>query len=239
VTSLTLGAVLRRGALCGLIAGLAAALVGLLVVEPRLNQAIALEEASHEEPMFSRGTQVFGGAVAAVAVAVCLALVVAVVFAGVRHRLPAGTDFGRAGLLAFLGYVTVALLPAVKYPANPPGVGDPDTVTERTVQYLTLMAAAIAITWLALLVHSRLAGRSWSTQHRAAAAVAVAAIGYTALLMTWPANPDPVPDTIPADLLWDFRLASIAELTTLWTVLGLTFALSLTPRPSPAPALTA
>ncbi|MEH1125855.1 CbtA family protein [Micromonospora sp. CPCC 206061] len=239
MTSLTLGAVLRRGALCGLIAGLAAALVGLLLVEPRLDEAIALEEASHEEPMFSRGTQVFGGAVAAVAVAVCLALVVAVVFAGVRHRLPASTDFGRAALLAFLGFVTVALLPAVKYPANPPGVGDPDTVTERTVQYLTLIAAAIAISWLALLVHHRLAGRSWPAQHRTATAVAVAAIGYVALLMTWPPNPDPVPDTMPADLLWDFRVASLGELTALWTVFGLTFALSLVPRRAPASARSA
>ncbi|MFC0528422.1 CbtA family protein [Phytohabitans kaempferiae] len=233
MTPLTLGAVLRRAALAGLFAGVAAALAALLVVEPRIDDALAIEAArstSDEEPLFSRATQVFGGMVAAAAVAVCLALVVGVVFARVRHRLPGTTDFGRAALLAFLAFTTVALLPALKYPANPPGVGDPDTVTERTVQYFTLIAAAIAVTWLAFLVHDRLAARPWPPAYRAAAGVAVGAVGYTALLMTWPSTPDGVPADIPAALLWDFRLASVAELAALWTVFGLSFGLLLTPR---------
>jgi predicted cobalt transporter CbtA len=237
---LTLGAVLRRAALAGLFAGVAAALVALLLVEPRIDDALAIEAArstSDEEPLFGRGAQVFGGMVAAAAVAVCLALVVGVVFARVRHRLPADTDFGRAALLSLLGFATVALLPALKYPANPPGVGDPGTVTERTVQYLTLIAAAVAVTWLAFLVHDRLAARPWPPAYRAALAVAVVLLGYPALLMTWPASPDSVPADVPAALLWDFRLASLGELATLWTVFGLSFGLLLTPRRVPAPAV--
>ncbi|GAA4454218.1 CbtA family protein [Phytohabitans houttuyneae] len=241
MSSLTLGAVLRRAALAGLFAGVAAALVALLVVEPQIDKALVIEETrsgagAHEEPVFGRATQVFGGMLAAVAVAVCLALVVGVVFARVRHRLPATTDFGRSALLALIGFTTVVLLPALKYPPNPPGVGDPDTVTERTVQYLTLIAAAVAVTWLAFLVHDRLAARPWPPAHRAALAVSVAAVGYIALLMTWPASPDSVPSDIPAALLWDFRLASLGELATLWTVLGLGFGLLLTPRTVAAPA---
>ncbi|MGN9913042.1 CbtA family protein [Phytohabitans sp. LJ34] len=233
MTPLTLGAVLRRAALAGVFAGLAAAIVALLVVEPQIDKALLVEEArstSDDEPIFGRPTQVFGGMVAAVAVAVCLALVVGVVFARVRHRLPGATDFGRAVVLASLGFATVALLPALKYPASPPGVGDPDTVTERTVQYLTLIAAAIAVTWLTFLVHDRLAARPWPPAYRAAIAAGVVFVGYTALLTTWPATPDSVPADIPAALLWDFRLASLAELATLWTVLGLGFGLLLTPR---------
>lgn len=238
---LTLGAVLRRAALAGLFAGVAAAVAALLLVEPQIDRALAIEEARsasgpHDEPVFGRTTQVFGGMVAAVAVAVCLALVVGVVFARVRHRLPATTDFGRSALLALLGFTTVALLPALKYPASPPGVGDPGTVTERTVQYLTLIAAAVAVTWLAFLVRDRLAARPWPPAFPAALAVAVAAAGYIGLLMTWPASPDSVPADIPAALLWDFRLASLGELATLWTVLGLSFGLLLTPRRVPAPA---
>jgi predicted cobalt transporter CbtA len=242
MTPLTLGAVLRRAALAGVFAGLAAAVVALLLVEPQIDKALLIEKARsagepHEEPVFGRTTQVFGGMIAAVAVGVCLALVVGVVFARVRHRLPATTDFGRAVLLASLGLTTVALLPALKYPANPPGVGDPDTVTERTVQYLTLIAAAVAVTWLAFLVHDRLAARPWPPAYRAALAAAVLLAGYAALLMTWPASPDSVPEDIPAALLWDFRLASLGELAALWTVLGLSFGLLLTPRRVAAPAV--
>ncbi|MFD0746985.1 CbtA family protein [Phytohabitans flavus] len=229
---------LRRAALAGLFAGVAASIVALAVVEPQIDNALVIEEArsagsTHEDPVFGRSTQVVGGMIAAIAVAVCLALVVGVVFARVRHRLPAATDFGRAALLAFLGFTTLALLPGLKYPANPPGVGDPETVTARTVQYLTLIAAAVAITWLAFLVHDRLAARPWPPAYRAAIGVAVAAVGYTALLMTWPATPDSVPADIPAALLWDFRLASLAELAALWTVFGLSFGLLLTPRRVP------
>lgn len=240
MTPLTLGAVLRRAALAGLFAGVAASLVALLLVEPRIDDALAIEAArssSDEEPLFGRTTQIFGGMVAATLVAVCLALVVGVVFARVRHRLPGATDFGRAVLLALLGFVTVVLLPALKYPANPPGVGDPDTVTARTVQYLTLIAAAIAVTWLAFLVHDRLAARPWPPAYRAAVGAAVALVGFAALLMTWPATPDSVPADVPAALLWDFRLASLGELATLWTVLGLSFGLLLTPRRVAAPAV--
>ncbi len=240
MTPLTLGAVLRRAALAGLFAGVAAALVALLLVEPRIDDALAIEAArstSDDEPLFGRTTQVLGGLVAAAAVAVCLALAVGVVYARVRHRLPGATDFGRAALLAAMGFTTVTLLPALKYPANPPGVGDPDTVTERTVQYLTLIAAAVAVTWLAFLVLDRLAARPWPPAYRAALAAAVLLAGYAALLMTWPASPDSVPEDIPAALLWDFRLASLGELATLWTVLGLSFGLLLTPRRVTAPAV--
>jgi predicted cobalt transporter CbtA len=239
---LTLGAVLRRAALAGVFAGVAASIVALLLVEPQIDKALVIEEARnaagpHEEPVFGRATQVFGGMVAAVAVAVCLALVVGVVFARVRHRLPATTDFGRAALLSSLAFTAAALLPALKYPANPPGVGDRDTVTERTVQYLTLIAAAVAVTWLAFLVHDRLAARPWPPAYRAALATAVVIVGYPALLMTWPASPDSVPADIPAALLWDFRLASLGELAALWTVFGLSFGLLLTPRRVRAAAL--
>jgi len=239
MTPLTLGAVLRRAALAGLFAGVAASLAALLIVEPRIDDALAIEaarSASDEEPLFGRATQVFGGMAAVAAVAICLALVVGVVFAKVRHRLPAETDFGRAALLASLGFTTIALLPALKYPANPPGVGDPDTVTERTMQYLTLIAAAVAVTWLAFLVHDRLAARPWPPAYRAAIGFAVAVVGYAALLMAWPATPDSVPSDIPAALLWDFRLASVAQLATLWIVFGLSFGLLLAPRRVPATA---
>lgn len=234
---LTLGTVLRRGLIAGLVAGVAAALVALFVVEPMIRDALAVEAArpvdpaiGHEEELVGRTMQVIGGMVAAVMVALCLAAVLAVVFATVRHRLPGSTDFGRVGTLAACGFVAVALLPGVKYPANPPAVGDPDTVTTRTVQYFSLIAAAIAVTWLAFVVRDVLRRRNWPAPHAATTAAAVAAAGYVVLLVIWPANPDAIPGDITASLLWRFRLASLAELAALWGTLGLTMGLLLTPR---------
>ena len=38
-----------------------------------------------------------------------------------------------------------------------------------------------------------------------------------------PGSPDVVPDDVPADLLWDFRVASLAQLAAMWLTLGLVF----------------
>jgi predicted cobalt transporter CbtA len=233
MTDLTLGAIVRRGLLAGVAAGVAAAVVGLFVVEPAIRKALAVEAArgaddGHDE-LVGRTTQVIGGMVAAVAVAVCVGLVLAVVFAAVRHRLPGATDFGRAVLLAGCGFVAVALVPALKYPANPPGVGNSDTINTRTLQYVALIAAAIAVTWLGFVVRAALARRGWQPPRAAAATAVVVTAGYALLLIVFPTTPDAVPADIPAALLWRFRLGSLAELAAMWATLGLTLGLLLTP----------
>ncbi|MFV2018639.1 CbtA family protein [Micromonospora sp. LOL_023] len=236
--TLSFGTVLRRGLAAGLAAGVAGSVAALLIVEPQIESALVVEESraaggasghSHDGELVSRVMQVFGGLVATVAVALCLASIVAVVFASTRHLLPGRDDFRRAGLLAGLGFVVVALLPAIRFPANPPGVGDPATVNQRTGQYLSFIIAAAALSWLAVLVHRRLAGWSRPEPLRAVVATAVAIIGYALLLALWPATAVEVPADIPAVLLWEFRLASLAQLATMWTVLGVVFGLLLTP----------
>jgi predicted cobalt transporter CbtA len=234
MTDLTLGAIVRRGLLAGVAAGVVASLVALFVVEPAIRDALAIEEArgatgGHEEELVGRTTQVVGGMVAAVAVAVCVGLVLAVVFAALRHRLPGATDFGRAALLAGCGFVAVALVPALKYPANPPGVGNPDTINTRTLQYVTLIAAAIAVTWLGFVVRAALARSGWQAPRAAAVTAVVVTVGYALLLIAFPATPDSVPADIPAGLLWRFRLGSLAELAAMWAALGITLGLLLTP----------
>jgi predicted cobalt transporter CbtA len=238
---LTLGAVVRRGLIAGAVAGVAASLFALIAVEPSIRRALAVEEArpsdgeEHEE-LVGRTMQVIGGVVAAVAVALCVGLVVAVVFAKLRHHLPGTTDFGRAGTLAACGFVAIALVPAIKYPANPPGVGDPETINTRTLQYATLIAASIAVIWLAFLVRATVAKRGWQPPPAAVAAVAVAVVGFILLVLIWPDTPDSVPGDISAKLLWEFRIASIGELAALWATLGLALGLLLT---SPRTADTA
>lgn len=228
---LSFGAILLRGLIAGAAAGAAAAVAGLLVVQPPLRAALAVEErrsagaAIHHEDVFSRPVQVLGGAVAALVVGIALGVIFAVVFARVRHRLPPATDFGRAALLAAVGFCCLALLPALKYPANPPGVGDPDTVTTRTVAYLALIAAAVAITCLAFLARQHLLQRGTPAAQRSALVAVGVAAGFAALLVVLPAHPDPVPADIPADLLWRFRLASLTELAVLWSTLGLVLGL--------------
>ena len=83
------------------------------------------------------------------------------VFAFVRHRLPAWSEAGRVGLLAAVAFGSVVLVPTLKYPANPPGVGAPETVDQRTLQYVAVLAVSVAVAvglfWLAGWLRGRVA----------------------------------------------------------------------------------
>lgn len=230
--------VLRAALLGGAAAGLVAALMSWLLVEIPIRSALAIEAGrpaepghGHEEELFGRSTQVIGGMLAAVLVALVLGVVFAVVFARLRPWLPGRTDFGRAVTLAITGFVVVSLLPGIKYPANPPAVGDPATVDTRTVHYLSFLAAAILVTLAVLALRHRLPGRwlaSWVTTVSALLVIT----GYALLVGVWPANPDDIPADVPAALIWQFRLSSLAELAALWATLGIVTGLILERRAS-------
>jgi hypothetical protein len=218
-------AYVRRGALAGLIGGAAMGIFLLLVGEPSIRDALAIEAArSTGEPsveMFSRETQMAGGAAAALVYGVLAGIVFGVVFAAVRHHSRLGDDFIRALGLGAVAYGTLVLVPALKYPPNPPAVGDPYTVGERTVAYLTLLAASVVVSFATWRMSRWLRAQGFEDHLR----LPVVALGYAAVIGTayalWPANPDPV--EVPADLIWRFRLASLGGAAALWSVLSVLF----------------
>src|SRR6266487_6901980 len=85
-----LGSYIRRGAVAGLAGGAASALFLLLVGERTIGDAIRLEEkhGGGGQELYTRGTQVFGGALGVILVSIALGVLFAVTFAAVRHRLP-------------------------------------------------------------------------------------------------------------------------------------------------------
>ena len=227
--------ILKRALTAGAAVGVIMAGYMYFVVEPTVDEAIALEEAlaaaepadpgehgEEEEPLFTRGQQTAGGVAANFVYSVIASAVFGIVFAKIRHRLPGTTDLARSAWLAAVAFGTVALMPAIKYPANPPAVGDPDTVNERTIQYLAVIVvsvvAAIALTRLAGVLRHRL---DRATQILAVTALTV--VTYGLILAVLPGTPDAIADEVPAALVWDFRLRSIGGLALLWTGLGVGF----------------
>jgi predicted cobalt transporter CbtA len=250
---LSFGSVLRRGVLAGASAGLAAAVVIWLVVEPVIRRALAIEGlrslhggrsapaalGAHggDEPLVSRAAQVVGGAVTAVLVGVAVGVVFAVVFARMRERLPGGGDFGRSMVLASIGFAAVSLLPALKIPANPPAVGASGTVGQRTMLYAVVLLLGVAICLLVPVLDQRLAASGTLPSTRWAVDVVATVALVVLVLVLVPGSPDSVPADVPAALLWDFRLASLAQLATMWLTLGLVFGLLLERIPAPERAL--
>jgi hypothetical protein len=219
---------LLRGALAGIAGSLASVLTLLLLGERSINTAIELEEASavpgevHEE-VFSRTTQVIGGALGLVLFGLCVGLVFGVVYAATRHRLGSGADWQRARRLAAGAFVAVFFVPFLKYPANPPAVGDPETIGQRSLAYASMVLISVLALVLATVVHDRLR-QSGLTSERAQPIAALAWLVIVGVAMlALPANPDEI--TIPADLLWSFRLASAGGQAAFWAVTGTVFGL--------------
>jgi hypothetical protein len=217
-----------RGACAGVIAALATAVTLLALGEPSIRDAIALEEAAArasgevgEDPMFSRTVQVVGGSIGVAIYGLLAGTIFGIVFAAARHHLGRGTDWARAMRLAGLGFLAVYLVPFLKYPANPPAVGDPDTVNERTIAYLGMMALAIIATALAVGIGSRLRAKGWPQHLWAPAAVGVWLVAIGTAYLVLPANPDEI--AVGAKLIWRFRLASLAGQGAFWAALGCTF----------------
>lgn len=224
------GPLLGRMVLAGLIAGTLSGVYSLLVTERAIEPALALEEAraapgggahDHAGELFGRGEQLVGGFLGTLLAGVVLAVLFTAVYALVRHRLPGQTDLARVYLLAGIGFGIVALLPALKIPANPPAVGDPATVGTRTAIYGAVLLCGIVSAMLVAALVSFLQSRAVSPAATATAAVGALALLLCLILVLVPGNPDPIAADVPAAMVWDFRLASLGQLAVLWATLGL------------------
>jgi predicted cobalt transporter CbtA len=198
---------LIRGMLAGLAAGILAFVFAKVFGEPQVDKAIALEGPSGEAPLVSRGMQSTPGLLTATVVyATALGGIFALVFATAWNRTIKANPRTTAAVLALAGFVVIFLVPFAKYPSNPPAVGDPDTIGERTQLYFLMAGISIAAAIAALRLR------------RVAAYVVLVAI---ALLVMPGVNE--VPDGFPADLLWSFRIATVGTHAVIWGTLGVAF----------------
>ena len=237
----TLKDLLLRGLLAGLIAGLLAGGVAFVLGEPRVDAAIAIEEAAAaaeahehateapaghthgdeaEDPLVSRDGQK-GGLFLATALA---GLALGAIFAAAANyagRFSSLSGPTLAITLATAGWLAIEAVPFFKYPANPPAVGDPDTINKRTLLWLAAVVLGLVAVGVAAYVSKVVREQQFTVKLIAplAAFLAIVILGY--VLMP---GINEVGADFPATLLWQFRLSSLATQATLWISLGLAFA---------------
>jgi predicted cobalt transporter CbtA len=243
---------LIRGMLVGAVAGVAAFLFAYLFGEGPINDAIAFEEA-HAAPLphgeaatevVSRTVQsTLGLATANVIYGIALGGVFAVVVAIALGRLGRLGARATAGVIALAGFIGVALVPFLKYPANPPATGNPDTLAQRTNLYFVMLVIGVAAV-AGVAVGARMLRSRLGTWNAITVAALAAVLVVTAAITVLPSINE-VPDGFSPTLLWRFRLASLGTQAVLWSTLGLLFgylcergqrshAVSDTARPIPA-----
>ncbi|APE32935.1 hypothetical protein BOX37_01950 [Nocardia mangyaensis] len=234
----SLKTLLLRGLLAGLIAGLLAASVGYFVGEPRIDAAIAIEEAaapaehghgeeeatgghSHgDEAEVSRSGQKAGQFLALGLAGMAFgALFALAINLARRFSTLSGPRLVLTG--AVLAWAAIVAVPFFKYPANPPAVGDPDTINDRTWLWVAAVVLGLLAVTAGVAAYRALASQLGTVRLIAgvAAFVLVTTVGYLVL-----PGVNEVADDFPASLLWEFRVASLAQTATLWASLGLAFA---------------
>ena len=229
---------LVRGLLIGVLAGLSTFVVGYFVAEPHIQAAIDVEEASsaaeahdhgddaadaghtHEEDgtVVSRHDQrVWGLLTGTMAVSVMLGGLVALAAAGVVGRIGSLSPGQSTALVAFVGWVSVAFVPFLKYPASPPAVGSSETIGSRTGYFFLFLAMSLAMAVVATLLARRV--------HERAGTFPAVVTGVVAYLFVMVVVGQVMPTVnelgdCPADVLWYFRRASLIVTGTMWAAIG-------------------
>ena len=126
-----------------------------------------------------------------------------------------------AALIAVSGFVAVYAVPILKYPANPPSIGNPDTIGMRTAIYFGMILLSLASMIVAWNVRNRIIEQfgAWNASLIGIAVFVVAVVAFG--LAMPPLNE--VPEGFPAVVLWQFRMASLGAQAIMWTVIGLGF----------------
>ncbi len=220
---------LVRGMLVGLLAGLLMFGFGKIYGEPQVDRAIAFEKAGaahehkhDEETLVSRPTQAGLGLLTGVVVyATAFGGLFALVFAYAYGRVGPSDPRALSALLALGGAVALYIVPMLKYPASPPAVGESDTIALRTALYFAMLAISIAAMVASVVLRQRLLVH-WDAWRATLGAVAsyVVVVALAALLLP---SANEVPDGFPADVLWQFRIASLGLQLVMWTTIGLVF----------------
>jgi hypothetical protein len=219
--------IIGRGLLAGAIASVAAFVFARTFVEPVIGKAIAFEEAhasghDHGVELFTRGVQAnigmgFGVLAFGVAMGALFAVVYCVVYGRVGNLSPRPLSVLVAGGI----FLSLYLIPFLKYPANPPAVSLEETIRQRTLLYLLMVVFSAALfagaVWL---------GRNLSERFGAWSATLIAAASYVVavsiVMLVLPAI-DETPDDFPADVLYDFRLYSLGTQFVLWAIIAVVF----------------
>lgn len=227
------GKFLVRGMLAGIVAGLLTFGFARWYGEPQVEQVISLEQhaaahgaehehAHEEEERVSRPTQAGIGLFTGVVVfGAAVGGLFALVFAYAYGRVGKLGARALSAWLALAAFITLAIVPMLKYPANPPSVGMAETIGYRTGLFFLLIAISITTTVFALKMRGALVARlgSWNAS--------IGAIGiYLAIMVVIldvlpPLNE--VATGFPAVLMWQFRLAALGMQFFLWTSIGLLF----------------
>ena len=212
--------------LAGAIAGTILGAINQVAVEPYIDYAVELEMQNTSQSsqiinpaeftsyrLWQRGGEMLAGTI----LGLSIGSLFGIVFAYTHSSVPGSNNKKKALIVASIMWFVLFLMPALKYPANPPAVGDPETIYYRQSLYLAfLVISGFSALGLAFL-YRKMGALNIKKYIIPVAYAAIISGAYLAM----PANPDPI--NAPMDLVMGFRITSAITISMFWGLLGVIF----------------
>ena len=212
----------------GAIAGAILGIINQIIVEPFIQQAIDIENqnaiAAGElfNPseyaayrIWQRGGEIAAGTVLGLSIGALFGIV----FAYTHSSVPGSNNKKKVLIVASIMWFVLFLIPALKYPANPPAVGDPETIYYREGLYIGLLAISGFSAFGLALLYRKLGSRTPNNKNRIIIVPLIYAAIIVGAILIMPPNPDKI--SAPMDLVQGFRIASAFTMSIFWGLLGL------------------
>jgi predicted cobalt transporter CbtA len=212
--------------LAGVVAGLVLAGINYFIAEPIIDQAIRIEIENNiavgetvdfDELNSYRVWQKEGTFVAGAFLGLTYGAILGIAYVFARRYLPSSDDRKKALVLAGLMCLALYIVPFIKYPANPPAVGDPETIGLRDSLYTTYqLTSGLIVLGLSVLMFK------FRTINLFKYLIPVFYVGLIGLIFAiFPSNPDAI--TAPMDLVNSFRMVTFTSMIIFYLVLGIVF----------------
>jgi hypothetical protein len=242
--------IIWRGILAGALAGVFAFIWSKIFIEPIVGRSIDFEDgtaAAHEAmetasghghahekggELFTRAVQSnIGMGLGVLLFSVALGALFAVVFCVAYSRISNVSARKLAVLTAGAMLIALWVVPALKYPPNPPATSLDETIKQRALLYLLMVALSallmVASVYLAFQLTPKLG--AWNATLAAGGAYIVAVAIVMLILPTINETPGPMVNDagtivfpgFPAVDLYEFRLYALGTQVIVWTTIGL------------------
>src|SRR5919198_3980913 len=209
--------------LAGAIAGTILGAMNQVAVEPFIEHAIELERQNTEQTgqiinpaelaayrLWQKGGEIVAGTV----LGLSIGSLFGIVFAYARGAVPGANNKKKGLIVAGIMWFALFLMPALKYPANPPAVGDPETIYYRESLYIGLLAVSgFSALGLAFL-YKKLGIIAPNNKNRVIVVPLIYAAIIVGAFLILPPNPDKI--NAPMDLVQGFTIASAFTMSTFW-----------------------
>ena len=210
----------------GCFAGLIHGGLNLVIVEPYLDQAISIENQNlfltgeeEDTPQFwveyydYRVWQKGGQIIAGMILGTSFGALFGIIYALTKNSLPSKKHVGNTLILAGIMWLTLFVIPFLKYPANPPTVGDPETVALRGILYIVF----IVISGFAALSCYKIFKRLESQKKYIS--FIIYAVFISSVFFIMPENPDEINTSL--ELVNQFRISAFITSSVFWFSLAI------------------